>query len=474
MRDMASGLRLPVLLLGSLAAAAIMMKAPISVGLPTLSLGVAAPAAALVGFATLLWRGVSVFTVAPAFSLALALSVEPGAPLTAFARLFAGNAGDFVGRFFLVFLLGAIFGRILVDSGCASGLARLAFRSGRPARAPLAVAGLCAMMTMGGVGVFVIAFAVFPIAREIYARAGLPLRLVPAAIALGAFTATMTAIPGAPSLTNIVAGTVLGTDAFAAPLPGLLAGLVMVGFGGWWLCRMAAQAPRVAPHRADESPAEAQPAMLAMLPLLVTVVANATLSAKLAALEESMPLGAWGHGYWAVVAALGLGIATTVMLGRPRVLLQSIDAGAASAIGPLLATAAGVGLGAMLAATPATEAVLAVLRASLQDGSVSFAAATTALYAAVVGSSSGGLLLALDLHATEFLAPGVTAPATVHRFASLGAGVFDTLPHSGAVLALLSICRATHAGSYRDIFVVTVMGPALALGAALTAFGSGG
>jgi hypothetical protein len=169
----------------------------------------ALPALVLALFAAVLWRGASVIVAAPVFALILAAFLEGPRALVFFEHNFASSAGNFVARYFLIFLLGAILGRVLVESGCAAGVARRFWRGGAPWRAPLAVAAACALMTLGGVGVFVIAFAMQPIAREIYARARLPLALAPAAIALGAFTATMTAIPGAPSLTNIIAATMV-------------------------------------------------------------------------------------------------------------------------------------------------------------------------------------------------------------------------------------------------------------------------
>lgn len=427
----------------------------------------ALPALVLVLFAAVLWRGASVIVAAPVFALILAAFVDGPRALVFFEYNFAASAGNFVARYYLVFLLGAILGRVLVESGCAVGVARCFWRGGAPWRAPLAVAAACALMTLGGVGVFVIAFAMQPIAREIYARARLPLGLAPAAIALGAFTATMTAIPGAPSLTNIIAASTLGTDAFAASVEGLLAAAVMLSFGGWWLCRVARHAPMVEPQLPLDVDVAPPPFALAVAPLAATLVANAALSTGFATLPVQGVFGMSGQAYWAVVAALALGIAVAGWVGGIAALRRGVESGAATAVGPLLATAVGVGFGACLAATPVMQATIGWLSQTYGAGTATFAAAATGLYAAAVGSSSGGLILVLTAHGETLLATGIMDPPTLHRVAALASGVLDTLPHSGAVLALLAICRATHAESYRDVFVVTVIGPALALGAVL-------
>lgn len=419
----------------------------------------------LVAFAAALWRGMPVVLVAPALAAALALLVAGDEATTWFETRFAAPVGRFVTEFLVLFVLGAIFGRAMDESGCAGALAAAVSRRRTRAQAPLAVAGLCAILTLGGVGVFVIAFSVFPIARRIYARERLPIALAPAAIALGAFTATMTAVPGAPSLTNIVAARALGTDAFAAPVPGLLAALVMAVFGGWWLARVAARAPLAESGEAERA-GRCPLAHLATLPPAVALATNAGLTWAFGAGALAAPAGAMGPAFYAVVCALLVGIAVALALGERARARATLESGAVAAVGPLLGTAAGVGFGASLAALPSTATLVDALAEATDGDTAVFAAGVAMLYAGLIGSSSGGLLLAFEGETGAMLAEAA-APEAAHRFASLGAGVIDTLPHSGAVIALLAVCGARHAGAYRDIFVVTVIGPALALGVAL-------
>ena len=68
-------------------------------------------------------------------------------------------------------------------------------------------------------------------------EANLPKRLFCAATALGAGTFTMTALPGSPSIHNVIAASALGTDLFAGAWIGLFASLVMIVLGMAYLQR---------------------------------------------------------------------------------------------------------------------------------------------------------------------------------------------------------------------------------------------
>ncbi len=82
----------------------------------------------------------------------------------------------------------------------------------------------------------------FPIAAALFRQAAIPKRLIPATIALGAFTFTMTALPGTPAIQNAIPMPFFGTTPFAAPLLGVCTALVMFGLGLLWLQRRAASA----------------------------------------------------------------------------------------------------------------------------------------------------------------------------------------------------------------------------------------
>ncbi len=413
-----------------------------------------------------LWCGASVFFLAPGLAALLAMLAGGGDAVAFFEDAFAHPTGRFIAQYLPVFLMGAIFGRAMADSGCAHALAdAIARRVGR-AWIPAAIALVCGVLVMGGVGVFVIAFAMLPIARAALERAALPMTLAPGAIAFGAFTLTMTAMPGAPSLTNIVAADTLGTTAFSGMLPGLAASGAMALTGAWWLWRLARLAPAEHAPGGERGAALGPPpvtATQALIPIFGALAVNAVMTLVLVKDGPADQSGALlGPTYLAVIAALVVGTALTGLAGGARSLTHSVNAGAAGATLPLLGTALGYGFGTTLATLPGIDAAIGGLLGGAAAGSMAGAALGAGLFSAMIGSSSGGLALWMDQHAALHVAAGLD-PDMLHRIAALASGVFDTLPHSAAVIALLTICGQRHRDCYGDIFVLTVLVPLLGL-----------
>ncbi|MDT8854030.1 GntP family permease [Paracoccaceae bacterium Fryx2] len=421
------------------------------------------------------WRGVSVLLLAPV--LALSAAAATGMPVLAgYTQIFMAAAGGFVVSFFPLFLLGALFGKVMEASGAAARLASGIASALGPKNAILAVVMACAMLTYGGVSLFVVAFAAWPLARALFATTGLPARLVPATIALGAFTFTMTALPGTPSIQNAIPMATFGTTPFAAPGLGLIAGAVMLGLGVIWLQTRATSLLGDAVPVVPDAPANGEPISfwIALLPILsVGLVTLIMGSFILPALDTGYLAGAvYGQteisrvkGLWSVITALGVALALALILSRPPQVMQVLNSGAESALLPLFNTASLVGFGAVIASLPGFE----VLRASLDGlsgGHVLISAAlSSGALAGITGSASGGMSIALDVLGPTLLAQGAIQgvdPALLHRVVAVATGGLDTLPHNGAVITLLGICGMTHRQAYGDIFVVAVLVPTVA------------
>jgi len=468
----------------------------------------------LLGLGILIWlsfRGWSVLVLTPAAALIAALAA--GEPLLAhWTQTFMDSAGGFLAQFFPLFLLGAVFGKLMEDSGSVSTIARFMTERLGPRRAVLAVVLAGALVTYGGVSLFVAFFVLGPMAQALFRAADIPGRLMPAAIALGTTTFTMSALPGTPAIQNAIPMPFFGTTLFAAPGLGIIAALIMLGFGLWWLARAEAAARRagegygdtlVVPDAAAEDllvrerattassfdpvevhrslPSEEGPGVLvAILPLILVILVNLAMSALvLPRLDTSFLAEArWGEtplsavsGVWSVIVALISAIAVLVVLNYRRLpaLRASVDAGANASVLPVLSVASLVGFGAVVAAMPAFEAVRDWVLAIEGGPLVSLALATNIL-AALTGSASGGMTIALDaLGATymQIAAELSIDPALMHRVAVIGAGTLDSLPHNGAVVTLLAVCGSTHRKSYFDIVMVAIVGAVLALAAVI-------
>jgi H+/gluconate symporter-like permease len=469
----------------------------------------------LLGLGLLIWlsfRGWSVLLLAPvAALLAAAAANEP--LLAHWTQTFMGGAAKFLAQFFPLFLLGAVFGKLMDDSGSVEVIASFMTDKLGTSRAVLAVTLAGAIVTYGGVSLFVAFFVLVPMSQSLFKAADIPRRLVPAALALGTMTFTMSALPGTPALQNAIPMPFFGTTPFAAPGLGIIAAAIMLGFGLWWLNRAEAAARRAgegygtqeraadnesaARERAviasEFDPAEVEhgrhaetsPSVLvALLPLIVVILVNLAMSLFVLPRLDTSYLAEerWGAtslaavgGVWAVAVALFAAIVTLIALNYQRLpsLRESMDAGANASVLPAFSVASLVGFGAVIASLPAFTLVRDWVL-SLQGGPLVSLAIATNVLAALTGSASGGLTIALDALGETYLRlaseQGID-PALLHRVAVMSAGTLDSLPHNGAVVTLLAVCGVTHRESYLDIFVVAIVGALLAL-TAVIALGS--
>jgi H+/gluconate symporter-like permease len=477
----------------------------------------------LLGLALLIWlayRGLSILLLAP--GAALIAAAFAGGPLLAYwTQTFMDSAARFVAQFFPLFLLGALFGKLMEDSGSVSAIAEFMTEKLGPARAILTVVLAGAFVTYGGVSLFVAFFVLVPMAQALFRTAGLPNRLIPATIALGTSTFTMSALPGTPAIQNAIPMPFFGTTPLAAPGLGIIASAIMLAFGLWWLSRTAAAARRqgegydppatIAVDVAVENETVRQRATtahefdppeirhghlsretpsigLAAFPLLVVIVVNVvmtlvilpSLDVSFLAKEQfgATSLSAVG-GIWSVVTALMAAIVTVIIINRRRLpgLRETMDAGANASVLPVLSVASLVGFGAVVAAVPA----FAIVRhwvLSIEGGPLVSLAVATNLLAALTGSASGGLTIALEALGGTYMrlaADHGIDPALLHRIAVLSAGTLDSLPQNGAVVTLLAVCGATHRESYFDIVMAGIVGPIIALVAVIvlgSVFGS--
>ncbi|HPI61664.1 GntP family permease [Zoogloea sp.] len=431
------------------------------------------------------YRGYSVILFAPVAALGAVLFTDPTLVAPMFTGLFMDKMVGFVKNYFPVFLLGAIFGKVIELSGFSKAIVSSVIRLVGAERAMLSIVLVCAVLTYGGVSLFVVVFAVYPFAAEMFRQGGIPKRLIPGTIALGAFSFTMDSLPGTPQIQNVIPTTFFKTNIYAAPTLGVI-GSIFIFIAGMayleWRRRTAMAAGEGygtelvnEPEPFDDKEKLANP-VLAILPLVLVGVTNklftdlipqiygkshsfvpAVIGKAAPVVQDVSKIAA----IWAVEGALLVGILTVMVFAWRTVATRFAEGTKAAVGGALLAsmnTASEYGFGAVIAALPGFLVVADALKV-IPNPLVNEAITVTTL-AGITGSASGGMGIALAAMSETFIAAANAAgiPLEVlHRVASMASGGMDTLPHNGAVITLLAVTGLTHKVAYKDIFAITLI-----------------
>lgn len=432
------------------------------------------------------YRGYSVILFAPIAAMGAVFFTDPSLVPAMFTGLFMEKMVVFVKLYFPIFLLGAVFGKVMELSGFAKSIVNAVIKAVGHERAIFSIVLVCCLLTYGGVSVFVVVFAVYPFASEMFKAGGIPKRLIPATIALGSFTITMDAFPGTPQIQNVIPTTFFKTDIYAAPWLGIIGGLLIVSAGLAYLEWMRRRAKAAGEgygegHINEPLPFDAEHEKLpnpwiAILPLLMVAVSNRIFTDLIPKVfgeaQEFIPnvIGkatpvvqkiSAVKALWAVEGALLVGIAVVFLFAFRPVVKRFAEGSKAAINGALLAsinTASEYGYGAVIAALPGFLIVAEGLK-TIPNPLINEAISVTTL-AGIVGSASGGLGIALAAMSDLFIANAQAAgiPLEVmHRVASMASGGMDSLPHNGAVITLLMVTGLTHRQAYKDIFAITIL-----------------
>jgi H+/gluconate symporter-like permease len=426
------------------------------------------------------YRGYSVILFAPIAALGAVLFTDPTLVAPMFSSVFMEKMVGFVKSYFPVFMLGAVFGKVIELSGFSKSIVAAVIGLLGRERAILSIVVVCAILTYGGVSLFVVVFAVYPFAAEMFRQSGIPKRLIPCTIALGAFTFTMDSLPGSPQIQNIIPTTFFKTTTWAAPWLGVIgaAFILVVGLVYIESLRRAAQARGEGygtDLRNEPEPFEEEKLpnpWIALSPLVVVGAANFLLTQlvpRAYGATHTIALGgkpittqiASVAAIWAVEGALLLGILTVFAFAWRPVLQRFADGTKAAVAGALLAsmnTASEYGFGGVIALLPGFTLIAEALRA-IPNPLINEAISVTVL-AGITGSASGGMSIALAAMSDTFIAAAEAASIpleVLHRVASMASGGMDTLPHNGAVITLLAVTGLTHRQAYKDIFVITMI-----------------
>ena len=444
------------------------------------------------------YRGYSVILFAPIAALLAVLFVDPVNVLPFYSGVFMDAMVSFIKNYFPVFLLGAVFGKVIEMSGIAESIAKTIVRLIGTKQAMLTIVLLGSILTYSGVSLFVVVFAIYPFAVQLFKQADIPKRLMPATIALGAFTFTMDALPGTPQIQNVIPTSYFGTDIYAAPILGIIGSFFVLFVGLTYLEIRKRQAKSAGEgyygFADDMSPAlggeethnneDVVPDLsshqsvfkqvLAFVPLVLVAFMNNYLTkaiplwypngfdfSSMGLTKYTVDVAA-NTSIWAVEIALVVGILTALAYDWKRVsknMKEGINNSIGGSLLAVMNTGSEYGFGGIIAALPGfakiSDGISGIFSNPLING-----AFTTSTLAGITGSASGGMGIALSAMADQYnktIALADISPEVMHRVIAMASGGMDTLPHNGAVITLLAVTGLTHRQSYGDIFMITII-----------------
>jgi H+/gluconate symporter-like permease len=364
-------------------------------------------------------------------------------------------------RFYLIFLAGSIFGKFMEDGQAARSIANGILKiTGKenPMRVMLAVSVVSICLTYGGVSLFVVIFAVIPIARPLFKELDLPWHLFMAAFIFGAASLTMTMLPGTPQIQNIMPTKYMASSPTSAPILGLTGAFIVTVLNIFYFRYILKKAKAKGEKYEEPGPgvlgagvAASGPMPNVWLSLVPPVIVLVLLNTPLPYVKKDV-----------VVALTGGVLACVILFWKyyPNV-LDTLNKGAVNTVIPIVNTCADVGYGMAVAATAGFKIVSSWLLTLPMHPIISLSIATN-IMAAITGSASGGLGIILETMAPKYLALGLS-PDLIHRIASMSSGAFDAMPHNGAVITMLAVAGLVHANGYKHIFWSHVIATTIAL-----------
>ena len=396
-------------------------------------------------------RGVGIVVIAPLAVVIVSLfsQLDPGAALMG---PYMKGLVSYASKFYLVFLFASIFGKYMDDSGAARAIANKVIPMTGHENALwvlLAIALITLLLTVGGVSLFVVIFAVLPIARPLFKELNIPWHLFVASFIFGIGSISMTMLPGTPSILNVMPTKYLGTTTMAAPLLGILGSIILAAFNIWYMNSQLKKAAAKGEGYEDKQPNVNTPNLadqkalpnvwIALLPSLVLVTVLNVLK-------------------FDIIWALTAGCVTAAAVFSPFIdnQLKTINSGAVNMAVPLINTCADVGYGTAVAATAGFKAVTGFLFSIPGSPIISLSLATY-LMTGITGSASGGLGIVLETLIPKYMALGIN-PEFLHRIVAAAAGTFDAMPHNGVVITTLAVAGLTHRQAYRHIWWGHVVG----------------
>ncbi len=433
------------------------------------SLSTIAIIVAIIGLIFMAYRGWSIILIAPIMAVVAAIGCGDSI-LSVIQNVYLIKAAEYIGKYFPVFLFGAIFAKLMEEGGLAKSIANKIVDLLGAKRAILAVILGCGVLTYGGLSVFVVAFVMYPFGAVLFREAGIPKRLMPTALWTGIFTFAMVALPGTPQTQNIIPTEYFGTTTWSGIVLGIFASILFFAVGFGWLTYRAKSLMKKGEGYGNYNDTKADDGgklpswQLSLVPLLMVIVLNILLSNPFKwefAKSFQIP------SLWAISISIILASAAVLCIGREKLFAESgacrklINSSAISSGTAIFNVASGYAFGCVLTSVVGFGVISNMLLKLSESGNPLFSAVlTTNIMGGITGSASSGMTIALAKFGETWkelaLASGISLDA-LHRIVAVSAIGIDPVPHCGALVTMFAICGLTHKESYFDLVMLMLL-----------------
>lgn len=360
---------------------------------------------------------------------------------------YMASLAGFVASNFAIFLLGSILAKYMDKSGATISIANKVLSvvgTKNPYNALVALFIISAILTYGGINVFVIIFALIPMAKPIFKELNISWKLVAIPVFGGTSTFTMTMLPGAPSLHNIVPSTALGTTLTAAPLIGIVTSIVVIVFILVFMkISLSRSLSKNETFNVNDESSNTKtelklPSFIISLLPIVVLLAIILLFSSVSNI---------------IIVALIVAIVLSAILFRKQIAEQKevLNQGANESVSSTITTGSTIAFGSIATSVPAFKGVFQLIQA-IPGPPVLSLMIGTGLISGITASAVGAIGIAVANFAPYYLELGLD-PETVHRAIAVGSGALAIVPYSGFLIIFNNLAGLTMKETFKNAFI---------------------
>lgn len=416
---------------------------------------------AIIAIIYLTARGINIVLAAPLATLIVILTNNMNIfeALIGKQNSYMVGLSNFLINNFAIFLLGSILAQYMEKSGATLSIANYIIKKigkDSPYKMLIAITIVASILTYGGISIFIVIFAIIPLAKPLFKELNISWELFPIPVFLGASTYTMTLLPATPSIHNAIPTKVLGTTLTAAPLLSIAGTIVILIFGLLYMnyaLKKSINNKETFNYKLDDATStsldlEKSPSVSLSIAPIILLISIIFIFSKTPNI---------------ILIALTCSILFSAIIFYKNIKNQkdTLNNGAVGAVIPAFATSSSVAFGTVLTTATGFELIRNTILNIPGSPLISLAVAT-ALLSAITGSSSGALGIVMTTFIPKYMGLGID-PEVLHRVVVVASAALTVVPQSGVMITFHTLSGLSLKRGFKHSFIIVNIGHILAL-----------